>query len=102
MSELCYFIVFCLDVVILCVHVFMLLTERFIHILHYHYTKFYIGTAQWKSQTFNFKERGREINFFFFKRECLNYRFFFYKIALPAIFKREYSLHRTPAVVHVL
>lgn len=43
MSELCYFIVFCLDVVILCVHVFMLLTERFIRILHYHYTKFYIG-----------------------------------------------------------
>ena len=47
MSELCYFIVFCLDVVILCVPVFMLLTDRFIRILHSGVSKFFItgGTS---------------------------------------------------------
>jgi len=64
MSELCYFIVFCLDVVILCVHVFMLLTERFIRILHYHYTKFYIGQHSGRVRLLISKKEAEKLFFF--------------------------------------
>jgi len=59
-------LLFCLDVVILCIHVFTLSTDKFIHILHYLYTKFNIGPHS-GSQTFNFTEGGLGlgINLFF-------------------------------------
>lgn len=63
MSELCYFIVFCLDVVILCVPVFMLLTDRFIRIL-YHYTKFYIGQHSGRVRLLISKKEAEKLFFF--------------------------------------